>query len=477
MSDLSLFNESMQGSSLAYHRLLAKGIKHLYHYYLILFQDEVKAKEILLEVTNKSFSSLNHFTSQSSFLIWITEFNTSDEKLLLNNFNAKLELNESLKIEEIKKLLLPPMYAFDLFPNKSKMTSLNEKIDDSINSLVHENNNIKDIEDSLKNSIKDKYSISGVLILILFLCAIVISVVVLFPNSYKSLYSSNYLTIDETKLNTIEMPSTVIFKHIIVDHYSVDSFAEVEVESEIESPELISAEIGNNSEPKKVTNKTEGSEKEIIKKEELLPKEKDQKTALKKIETDEDVKNTLNKKEDIDLTENVEAKPKIENKKIKVAETEKKKDEVLELKDFNNEWIDAILLGDDIGKHKLDDFKNKHVVLFVGLASKDIIKCKAKVISILKKNHYSARIVQSKPSEIRLVATFPGKKNHDKMIKKIARTGSLYGGNDIAEFFNLYKKKEFSKDGRRLIQKFKPEDLPKKVTVVLLIVPKIKKGS
>lgn len=493
MSDFNLFNASLQGDAIAFNKLLSNGLKYLVHYFYLQYEDDQKAEELTIAVLKKAFSNIDQFQNQSSFLIWIVSFSSVENELLVNKFKSKFDSNDQLSALQINKVLLPSIFSFDLFQSSDENKDLGIKILESVDSLSIKNNLTDRISSKLKQELKNKFHVPGFVLILLSMSVVLVLVVLLKPNILDYFYKADYLKIDKRALEKIEMPAESIFKQIFKEaeeearlYYEDESIkddvavSKIEITSnkdvKIKTPPVVKIKNSKKPDPIVKINKTEEIEIEkikIIKEATVVEKSNpDKKELIVKLENKPESVVKENVNNELKNLEEIKKKPLVEKEN-----SSNEKDGDKKTKGFNNDEIDKIFLGDDKQIRKLEEFRDKHVYLFVGLAVKNMKKAKEKVISILKKNNYSAEILKSDDKEIRLESTFPGKKNHDKMIRKIAKIGSLYGGNDIAEFFELYKKKVFSKDRRRLLQKFKPEDLPKKVTVILLIVPKKKKGS
>lgn len=150
------------------------------------------------------------------------------------------------------------------------------------------------------------------------------------------------------------------------------------------------------------------------------------------------------------------------------------KDKTIPLLPDLNRKDDVIVLGDNSKKRSLKEFQDQKVVFYSFLEVKDIEKAKNEAFKILEKFGYKGTVLKKEKDYIILTATFPGKENHDKMIKKFNGLGTLYVGNDVAEFLELYKK-DLDQEKSEFFPKYKPEDLPKEVTVNLYVFPKQKK--
>ena len=134
----------------------------------------------------------------------------------------------------------------------------------------------------------------------------------------------------------------------------------------------------------------------------------------------------------------------------------------------------TIRIGGDEKKYDLKDYKNQKVIFYSILEVKDVEKAKEDAFKILKKFGYKGEVLKKEKEYMILTATFPGKENHDRMIRKFNGLGTLYVGNDVSEFLELYKK-DLDKERGQFFPKYKPEDLPKEVTVNLYVFPKQKK--
>lgn len=432
----------------------------------------------------KTFVQLKNRSQSKSFLEWILfDLYAFKKEKLISELKEETNLNKftALYFKEICNC----RFTFEFIQPSS---FLKEELDKA-KAIVEASNKIQANE--LANCIKeirDRYRASNRVIYYLhknfFSFAIVLVSLALmiysiynwqerFPKSKK---------VDFSKLNLIQPPLAVIFEDIYNKESTwEDEFPDTTQENKKEEVEITKPdEIKNTTFELKVeTVEPEVPKQEIVETKIEIPKE-----IIPKEIKEENIPPPVETVKELPLSEKVEPKtepvlpeetkepiePEIEQEIVVL----NKKEIPLVPKDLKKMDDGAIQLGDDKEKYDLKDFKDKKVVFYSFLVVKDVEKAKDEAFKILAKFKYKGEVLKREKDYIVLTATFPGKENHDRMIKKFNGLGTLYVGNDVSEFLELYKS-ELDKERSFFFPKYKPEDLPKEVTVNLYVFPKQKK--
>jgi hypothetical protein len=492
-----LLEESLIGNKDAYLELIDDIVPAVLRYFLTIYDGNSPiAVAQSIQVFEQSFINLKNWTQKEIFIKWLlTDLISVKNDNLSNRFKENTELLNftNIYVYEIVNF----RYAFDpllhqefSLDQKTKFSELVPLISSS--EKIKLQPNVDQIKSSLNLLNQNwKYAfVKNQFILVLAVVLIVVGYGIYF------LVDNNYpikKEIDKSKLVSIHAPMEVIFE----DFYD-RMRSQANIDDEMDEPEPIatvenkqSTEANTKEEVvQAVKVETEVAkvesipaikveEKPIVKEEEVVKKEpvikveiKDEKTVPVKNETVADP---------VKVTKTIaEIEPIIED------EPEEKEQEIVVLgkqqipllpKNETNPIENSITLGrpDEEQKHALKDFKDQKVVFFSFLEVKDVEKAKEAAFKILTKFGYKGEVLKTEKSYMIITATFPGKQNHDKMIRKFNGLGTLYMGNDVSEFLELYK---FDLDKKRsqFFPKYKPEDLPKEVTVNLYIFPKEKKN-
>ena len=494
-----LLEESLIGNKDAYLELIDDIVPAVLRYFLTIYDGNSSiAIAQSIQVFEKSFINLKSWTQKEIFIKWLlTDLISVKNENLSNRFkeNAELLNFTNIYVYEIMNF----RYAFD--PLLHQEFSLDQKTKFSeLVPLMSSSEKIKlqPNVDQIKSSLNLlnqnwKYAfVKNQILLVLVVVLIVVGCGVYF------LVNNNYpikKEIDKSKLVSIHAPMEVIFEDFY-DRMRSQAF----IDDEMEEPEPI-ATVEN----KKTTETTETNTKE-----EVVPAIKVE-TEVAKVETVPVIK--VEEKPIVKVEETIKIEPVIKEEikdektepikkdtvedPVKVTKTiaeiepiveeepEEKEQEIVVLgkqqipllpKNETNPKENSIILGrpDEEQKHALKDFKDQTVVFFSFLEVKDVEKAKEAAFKILKKFGYKGEVLKTEKSYMIITATFPGKQNHDKMIRKFNGLGTLYMGNDVSEFLELYKL-DLDRERSQFFPKYKPEDLPKEVTVNLYIFPKEKK--
>lgn len=492
----SLLENSLLGCRKSFIELMQETTPAIFEYFYIVYGNNSNiALEETGKVLEKTFSNLKLRNQNKSFMEWVFfELYTFKNKELISELNDETYLkrftevyfNEAVKVRSIFESCQSPRFSEEEI---SKVKSILES-----KKIIQP----KELEDSIKE-INLKFGTSSDFglflsknVALLSVLSLVSLLLVLSFYFWQGRYPKNQ-KVDFNQLKSINPPLSVIFEDIYGHEFSWEDDNADEFE---ENSEVITSEKKVEKAPEQ---KTQNSLEVEIKVETIAPVEikpekieekgenKEVKKEDKKVE--EEITTTIplpiENKAETTAVEKVE--PKVEQKEVGSKETIDPNEDESEVepemvvlnkneiplvsKDFIKKEEGTIQLGDDKEKYDLKDFKDKKVVFYSFLEVKDTEKAKDEAFKILKRFGYKGEVLKREKDYIVLTATFPGKENHDRMIRKFNGLGTLYVGNDVSEFLELYKK-ELDKERSFFFPKYKPEDLPKEVTVNLYVFPK-----
>lgn len=472
------------GNKLAFINMVDEAIPSIFKYYLIVYQNNQSlAVEASVKVLEKSFLKLNSWTQQKLFIHWLL---SDIEPLINENLRADFKDNQFLKLftEVYSWGLNYCRFSFELKANTSFSPS-DIKVAKEIISSQNEIGLSEECVGQIKNKLKQSSGNLGFLfkknkMAVLF--AVSISAI-FFLSVF--LYNKNHVEksgIDFEKLKTIQAPIGIIFG----DYY--DKLIDSQEDSEILEDEIVDLKEELPAKDEKQlalptdTKEDKPAESELPKENKSIEEKSTDKPIEIKVETQKlekenpkkDIKNGMAEIEPI-----IEDDPKTED----ATEVNDNQQEIVVIKGNEiplihkselNKNDGAIRIGGDDKKYELKEYKDQKVIFYSFLEVKDVEKAKDSAFKILTKFGYKGEVLKKEKDYLILTATFPGKVNHDRMIRKFNGLGTLYVGNDVAEFLDLYKT-DLDKERSRFFPKYKPEDLPKEVTVNLYVFPKQQK--
>ena len=472
------------GNKLAFINMVDEAIPSIFKYYLIVYQNNQSlAVEASVKVLEKSFLKLNSWTQQKLFIHWLL---SDIEPLINENLRTDFKDNQFLKLftEVYSWGLNYCRFSFELNANTSFSPS-DIKVAKEIISSQNEIGLSEECVGQIKNKLKQSSSNLGFLfkknkMAVLF--AVSISAI-FFISVF--LYNKNHVEksgIDFEKLKTIQAPIGIIFG----DYY--DKLIDSQEDSEILEDEIVDLKEELPAKDEKQltlptdTKEDKPAESELHKENKSIEEKSTDKPIEIKVETQKlekenpkkDIKNGMAEIEPI-----IEDDPKTED----ATEVNENQQEIVVIKGNEiplihknelNKNDGAIRIGGDDKKYELKEYKDQKVIFYSFLEVKDVEKAKDSAFKILTKFGYKGEVLKKEKDYLILTATFPGKVNHDRMIRKFNGLGTLYVGNDVAEFLDLYKT-DLDKERSRFFPKYKPEDLPKEVTVNLYVFPKQQK--
>jgi len=487
----SLLENSLLGCRKSFIELMEETIPAIFGYFYTVYGSNSNiALEETGKVLEKTFAHLKLRNQNKSFMDWVFfELNTFKKKELIS------ELNDEAYLKRFTEVYFNEIVKVRLIFESCQSPRFSEEDIRKVKSILESKKIIqpKELEDSIKE-INLKFGHSSdfrlflsknvALLSVLFIVSILLVLSFYF---WQGRYPKNQ-KVDFNQLKSISPPLSVIFEDMYGHEFSwedgnTDEFegnnevimgekkvekapeqnTQNSLEVEIKAETIVPVEIKPEKIEEKVENKVEKKEEEITATIPLPVENKAETTAVEKVEQIVEQKE-VESKETIDPNED---ESEVEPEMVVL-----NKNEIpLVSKDFIKKEEDTIQLGDDKEKYDLKDFKDKKVVFYSFLEVKDTEKAKDEAFKILKRFGYKGEVLKREKDYIVLTATFPGKENHDRMIRKFNGLGTLYVGNDVSEFLELYKK-ELDKERSFFFPKYKPEDLPKEVTVNLYVFPK-----
>lgn len=479
-----LFEESLMGNKLAFTNMVDEAIPSVLKYYSIVYQNNLPlAVEATIKTLENGFLKLNSWTQQKLFIHWLlSEIEPLKNESLRNEFKN----NQFLK-------LFTEVYCWGLnccrFSFEQKSNTNFSQVDLKLaNEMISSQDEMGLSEESIRQ-IKNKLNqTSGSLIfyikknkIAIFLAVSIPAIILMSVFLYKKNHNEK-IGVDFERMKTIQAPIGIIFG----DYYeklinSQDESELMEDEFEVFKEEIPTINENEITLPT-ITKEDKPAENELPKENKLIEGKIIDKPLEIKVETQKPEKDEL--KKDIkngmaEIEPIIEDEPKAEDEP-EVIETQQeivviKGNEIpLIHKNDLNKNDGAIRIGGDDKKYELKEYKDQKVIFYSFLEVKDVEKAKDSAFKILTKFGYKGEVLKKENDYLILTATFPGKVNHDRMIRKFNGLGTLYVGNDVAEFLDLYKT-DLDKERSRFFPKYKPEDLPKEVTVNLYVFPKQQK--
>lgn len=513
--DWKLFEEAMMGCKDSYVKLMQPIIPIILKYYLTIYQGQQPlAAEATGFTLEKAQLKLRRWSREKLFLDWLlTELALIKPTELSAEFKNEIFLKEFTEIyaNEISNY----RFSFDSLTiqkfSSEEILTFQQLIDVVLNSgKINLETNILNIEIKLSNLKDDwKFTFANHQFLLIFSSTLLVAIPLFFI-----FFDKNYSPkkeIDFTKLQTIHAPMNVIFESFYSSRLMPSDMGDEEifneemdlspnktVENSVDKPipsvvietKTPETEINSETSQKSIGSPDKKLATEVITNENKeLPIKKEEKKEEKPV-TIVDVEKpeiapTTTKTETSEIKPSIESKPKEEKMEdIPENETEIEAEMVvINSKDIPvipkadlNKTDGSIRIGGDEKKYNLKEFADQKVIFYSFLEVKDVEKAKVEAFAILKKFGYKGEVLKKQNEFLILTATFPGKENHDRMIRKFNGLGTLYVGNDVAEFLELYKK-DLDKERSKFFPKYKPEDLPKEVTVNLYVFPKQKKDK